>query len=212
VLRLVYGMTEVPLIADYPGMDLDPAHPERLRSCGRAYASNKVEVRGKDETVLPAGQTGTVWVTGPLVMDGYVGQPELTSRILVGGWLCTGDLGYTDPDGYLYLVDRAEDVITSGAPPVKIYSRVVEDVLAGHPGVRAAAVFGVADAEVGEAVVAFVIRAPGAGVTAAELHDLVAGELTAAHAPREVRFVSELPVTHADKVDKRALRVRYHHN
>ena len=211
VLRVVYGMTEVPLIADYPGMDPDPAHPERLRSCGTAYANNKVEVRGEDGTVLPAGRTGTVWVTGPLVMDGYVGQPELTSRILVGGWLCTEDLGYTDPDGYLYLVDRAEDVITSGAPPVRIYSRVVEDVLTGHPGVRAAAVIGVADTEVGEAVAAFVIRAPRAGVTAAELHDLVAGELTEAHAPREVRFVSELPMTHAGKVDKRALRVRYHH-
>ena len=211
VLRVVYGMTEVPLIADYPGMEPDPAHPERLRSCGTASAGNKVEVRGADGTVPPAGQTGTLWVAGPLVMDGYVGQPGLTSRILVDGWLCTEDLGYAGPDGYLYLVDRAQDVITSGAPPEKIYSRVVEDVLTGHPGVRAAAVIGVADPDVGEAVVAFVIRAPRAGVTAAELHDLVAGELTEAHAPREVRFVSELPMTHADKVDKRALRVRYHH-
>jgi acyl-CoA synthetase (AMP-forming)/AMP-acid ligase II len=210
VLRAVYGMTEVPLIADYPGMELDPAHPERLRSCGTAYANTKIEVRGADGTVLPAGQTGTIWVTGPLVMDGYVGQPELTSRILAGGWLCTDDLGYTDPDGYLYLVDRAEDVIRTGEPQVQVYSGAVEDVLTRHPAVRAAAVIGVPDTELGEAVVAFVIRASGAGVTAEELHELVAGDFTEAHAPREVRFVSELPMTHTDKVDKRALRVRYH--
>jgi fatty-acyl-CoA synthase len=83
-------------------------------------------------------------------------------------------------------------------------------VLTGHAGVRAAAVIGVPDTDIGEAVVALVIRASGAGVTAEELHELVAGEFTEAHAPREVRFVSELPITHADKVDKRALRVRYH--
>jgi acyl-CoA synthetase (AMP-forming)/AMP-acid ligase II len=205
-------MTEVPLIADYPGMDLDPAHPERLRSCGTAYTSNKIEVRGGDGTVLPAGETGTIWVTGPLLMDGYAGQPELTSRILAGGWLCTEDLGYTDPDGYLYLVDRAQDVIATGKPPVQVYSRMVEDVLTGHPGVRAAAVIGVPDTHLGEAVVAFVVRAPGTGVTAEELRELVAGELTEAHAPREVQFVAELPATPADKVDKRALRVRYHRN
>ena len=212
VVRVIYGMTEVPLIADYPGMDLDPAHPERLRSCGTAYASNKIEVRGGDGTVLPAGQTGTIWVTGPLLMDGYAGQPELTSRILAGGWLCTEDLGYTDPDGYLYLVDRGQDVIATGKPPVQVYSRVVEDVLTGHPGVRAAAVIGVPDTRLGQAVVAFVVRAPGTGVTAEELRDLVVGELTEAHAPREVRFVAELPTTPADKVDKRALRVLYHHS
>jgi fatty-acyl-CoA synthase len=210
VLRVVYGMTEVPLIAEYPGMDLDPSHPERLRSCGKAYANNKIEIRGGEAAVLPAGQTGTIWVAGPLIMDGYEGQPELTSRILVGGWLCTEDLGYTDPDGYLYLVDRAGDVINTGEPPVAVYSGMVEDVLTGHPGVRAAAVIGVPDTQLGEAVVAFVVRATGTGATAEELHDLVAGELTETHAPREVRFVAELPMTTADKVDKKALRARYH--
>ena len=143
-------------------------------------------------------------------MDGYLGQPGLTSRILAGGWLCTEDLGYTDSDGYLYLVDRAQDVIHTGKPPEEVYSAMVEDVLTGHPGVRAAAVIGVPGAEIGETVVAFVVRSAGAGVTGEQLHDLVAGELSAAHAPREMRFVSELPLTHADKVDKRALRARYH--
>jgi fatty-acyl-CoA synthase len=211
VLRVVYGMTEMPIISHYPGMDVGTEHPERLRSCGTAYAANKIEVRGEDGAVRPAGEAGTVWVAGPLVMEGYPGQPELTSRMLVDGWLDTGDIGYTDQDGYLYLVDRSADVIATGTPPVRVHSRMVEDVLAGHPGVRAAAVIGVPDPELGEAVAAFVVRAPRAGVTAAELRDLVAGELGGAHAPRDVEFVAGLPMTHEGKVDKRDLRGRYHH-
>jgi len=212
VLRAVYGMTEMPLISDYPHMDLDPEHPERLRSCGKPQGTNKIEVRGEDGRVLPAGEVGTIWVAGPLVMDGYVGQPELTSEVLVGGWLCTEDIGYTGQDGYLYLVDRAADVITTGTPPVRVYSGMVEGVLTGNPGVRAAAVIGVPDAALGEAVAAFVVRAPGTGVTAAELRELVAGQLGEGHAPRDVEFVAELPMTDEDKIDKRALRVRYHHH
>lgn len=212
VLRAIYGMTEMPLISDYPGMDLGPEHPERLRSCGTPYATNKIEIRGEDGTVLPVGQVGTIWVAGPLVMDGYVGQPGLTSEVLVDGWLCTEDIGYTDQDGYLYLVDRAADVITTGTPPVRVYPGMVEGVLAGNAGVRAAAVIGVPDTELGEAVAAFVVRAPGTGVTAADLRDLVAGELGERYAPRDVEFVTELPMTHEDRVDKKALRVRYHHH
>src|SRR5579859_357168 len=210
VLRVVYGMTESPLIAYYPGMDLDPEHPQRLRSCGTAYATNKIEVRAEDGTVLAPGATGTVWVAGPLVMDGYAGQPELTSSVLEDGWLCTEDIGYTDADGYLYLVDRAADVIITGRPPARVYSGMVEAVLAGHAGGGAAAVIGVPDAGTGQAVAAFVVRAHGTGVTAAELRELVAGELGETAAPREVRFVDELPMTYADKVDKKALRAEYH--
>jgi fatty-acyl-CoA synthase len=131
--------------------------------------------------------------------------------MLMGGWLDTGDIGYTGQDGYLYLVDRSADVITTGTPPVRVHTWMVEDVLTGNPGVRAAAVIGVPGPGLGETVAAFVVRAPGTGVTAAELRDLVAGELGAAHAPRDVEFVDGLPMTHEDKVDKRALRGRYHH-
>jgi len=209
VLRVVYGMTEAPLITEYPVREIDPAHPQRLRSCGKGFATNKIEVRGEDGAVLPAGGTGEVWVAGPLLMAGYAGQPELTGRALVDGWLRTGDIGCTDEDGYLYLVDRAADVVVTGTPPVKVYSRLVEDVLAAHPGVRAAAVIGVPDAELGQAVHAFVVRSPGTGVTAAELRDLVAGELKEPAAPRAVHFVAGLPITTKDKIDKEALRARH---
>ena len=107
VVRIVYGRTEMPLITDYPFLVGDPAHPERLRSCGTPSGDARVEVRDVRGAVLPPGETGEIWATGSLVMAGYAGQPELTSRALVDGWLRTGDTGYTDPDGFLYLVDRS---------------------------------------------------------------------------------------------------------
>jgi fatty-acyl-CoA synthase len=210
VLRTVYGMTEMPLITDYPFMDIDPAHPGRLASAGKPFADARIEVRDEQGNVLPPGETGEVWATGTLIMDGYVGQPELTSRMVVDGWLRTEDVGYTDADGYLYIVDRSRDVIITGKGTVKVYSRVVEDVLVSHPAVRAAAVIGVPDEELGEAVHAYVMTTPGASVTTIELHDLVASELKEVYAPRDIEFVPELPLTPMDKVDKKVLRARYH--
>jgi acyl-CoA synthetase (AMP-forming)/AMP-acid ligase II len=210
VIRVVYGLTEVPLVADYPFLPLDPDHPERLGSCGKAFADNRIEVRDDQGKSLPTGETGEVWVAGSLTMDEYLGQPGLTSETLVDGWCRTGDLGYLDSDGFLYLVDRAKDVVITGKGAAKVYSRVVEDQLLTHPEVRAAAVIGVPDDELGEAVHAFVTPAPGATVTAAELRDLVAGELKELYAPREIEFTNDLPLTPMDKIDKKALRARYH--
>ncbi len=150
-----------------------------------------------------------MWVSGSLVMDEYWRQPELTAQTLVDGWLHTGDIGYLDADGFLYLVDRSKDVIITGRGDQKVYSRVVEDILTSHPAILAAAVIGVPDEELGEAVHAFVVRRPGAAVTAEELHDLVATDLKALYAPRDVEFVDALPLTPMDKVDKKALRARY---
>ncbi len=209
VMRLVYGMTEAPLITDLPFLDHDPAHPERLSSCGTPFADARVEIRDDKGTALPAGEAGAVWVSGSLVMDEYWRQPELTAQTLVDGWLHTGDIGYLDADGFLYLVDRSKDVIITGRGDQKVYSRVVEDILTSHPAILAAAVIGVPDEELGEAVHAFVVRRPGAAVTAEELHDLVATDLKELYAPRDVEFVDALPLTPMDKVDKKALRARY---
>ena len=143
------------------------------------------------------------------MMDGYHGQPELTAETIVDGWLRTGDIGRLDADGYLFLVDRAKDMIITGYGSTNIYSRPVEDALAAHPQVRAAAVIGVPADDTGEAVHAYVVAEPGADITAEEVRDFVIGELNEMWAPRTVAFVDALPLTAMGKVDKKALRARW---
>ncbi|MFF5174565.1 class I adenylate-forming enzyme family protein [Micromonospora sp. NPDC000089] len=208
-LRIVYGLSEAVVICAQPGLTEDPEHPERLRSCGRPYGDVTVEIRDADGRVLPAGADGEVWVRTNLSFVGYHGQPELTAETLVDGWVRTRDIGHLDADGYLYLVDRMQDRILTRARSWPIYSRPIEDVLAGHPGVRAAAVIGVPDPAAGELPYAFVVPAPGATVTADELIALVTAELSDTWAPGGVEFVDRLPLNRSAKVDKNALRDRW---
>jgi fatty-acyl-CoA synthase len=209
VLRPVYGMTEAPLLTALPFLGSQPDFRDRLTSCGRPYGDVRVEIRDEHGAVLPVGQVGAVWVTGGLTMSGYWGQPDLTGQTLVDGWLGTGDVGYLDADGYLFLVDRQKDIIITGLGSTNVYCRPVEDLLAGHPQVRAAAVIGVPDEGLGEAVLAVVVPVPGATVTGDELCELVRSELNDIWAPKRVVFVEELPLTDVGKVDKNALRARY---
>ncbi|MEU1886815.1 AMP-binding protein [Micromonospora rifamycinica] len=208
-LRIVYGLSEAVVICAQPGLTEDPAHPERLGSCGRPYGDVTVEIRDTDGRVLPAGADGEVWVRTRLSFHGYHGQPELTAETLVDGWVRTRDIGHLDADGFLYLVDRLQDRILTRQRSWPIYSRPIEDVLAGHPQVRAAAVIGVPDPVAGELPHAYVVRTPGATVTGAELIGLVTAELSDTWAPGAVEFVDALPLNRSAKVDKRALRDRY---
>ncbi|MGW1448399.1 AMP-binding protein [Micromonospora sp. NPDC002411] len=209
VLRIVYGLSEAVVITALPGLTDDPEHPERLRSCGRPYGDVRIEIRDDDGAVLPTGRDGEVWVHTRLSFAGYHGQPELTAQTLVDGWVRTRDIGHLDDDGYLYLVDRAHDMIVTHRRNWAIFCRPIEDVLAGHPQVRAAAVIGVPDDTVGEVPYAYVVLAPGATVTGAELIDLVTAELNEMWAPAGVEVLDRLPVNRSVKVDKRALRERY---
>jgi acyl-CoA synthetase (AMP-forming)/AMP-acid ligase II len=208
VLRPVYGMSEATFIAAYPNLEHDPAFPERLGSCGRPYPGVRVEIRDGNGTVVGPGEIGEVWVSAALMTSGYWGQAELTSRTIVDGWLRTGDLGRVDADGYLFLVDRLKDMIVTGATSTNVYSRTVEDALLRHPQVRAAAVIGVPHQSMGEAVYAFVVPAPDAGITAAELREWAVTELNELWAPYAVEFIRDLPLTDVGKVDKKALRAR----
>jgi acyl-CoA synthetase (AMP-forming)/AMP-acid ligase II len=209
VLRPVYGMTEAPFLTALPGLGSDPDHPERLRSCGTAYGDIRIEIRDTDGATLPAGEVGEVWITGALSMDGYWGQPELTRETLVDGWIRTGDMGHLDENGYLFLVDRAKDIIITGLSSTNVYSRPIEDLLAAHPQVRAAAVIGVPDEALGEVVHAYVVPVPGAEVKPEDLCALVANELNEVWAPRTLEFIEALPLTDVGKVDKNALRAQY---
>ena len=144
----VYGLTETTgAITLLPPEDHDPSGPEKLLSCG--YAQDGVELRivddaGKD---LPTGEVGEIAVRSPQVMHGYWSLPEATARAIHDGWFHTGDAGYLDEDGYLYIHDRVKDMIVSGGE--NIYPAEVENALFGHPAVADVAVIGVPDETLG---------------------------------------------------------------
>jgi acyl-CoA synthetase (AMP-forming)/AMP-acid ligase II len=206
VLRIVYGLSEVIVVTAQPGLTEDPEHPERLRSSGTPYGDVRVEIRDSAGAPVPPGQTGEIYATSRLRFAGYWGRPDLTERAIVDDWVRTGDLGYLDSDGYLYVVDRVQDTIVTGASNWNVYCRPIEDLLQSHPGVRAAAVIGVPDEAFGEVPHAYVVRYDGAVVTAGELQKLVRDEFNEMWTPRGIDFLAELPLTSAHKVDKVALR------
>ncbi|HZN16881.1 MAG TPA: AMP-binding protein [Micromonosporaceae bacterium] len=209
VLRLTYGSTESAFITALPRLGSEPGHAALMGSCGQPYGDMRIEIRNDAGEVLPPGETGEVWTSGGLNMLGYWGDPELTAQTLVDGWIRTGDVGYLNADGYLFLVDRVRDIIITGWGSTNVYSRPIEDVLLSHPHVRAAAVVGVPDDKWGEKIHAFVVPAPDAQVTPEELRELVVTKLNAKWSPRQVELVDELPLTNAGKVDKKALRAAY---
>jgi fatty-acyl-CoA synthase len=156
---------------------------------------------------VPLGEVGEICVRSPLVMDAYMNLPELTADTLKGGWLHTGDVGRRDDRGYLFIVDRKKDmIITSGS---NVFSRGVEDVLATHPAVARAVVFGTPDEKLGEAVNAAVVLRDGANVDPAVLIEFVRGRKGSLQAPKAVYFVEEMPLTSLGKVDKQALKKRF---
>jgi acyl-CoA synthetase (AMP-forming)/AMP-acid ligase II len=205
-VNIVYGMCEMTIITA-----LDPLedHPDLLAACGTPWGDARVEIRDRTGARLPAGEIGEIWVTGTLRTDGYWGQPELTAQTLVDGWLQTGDVGRLDADGNLFIVDRLKDMILTDLGSTNVFSRPLEDTLAEHPEVRHAAVIGVPDEALGEAVYAYVIRTPGASVTEEELRQLVVDRLNTQWSPREVEFIDAFPLTEYGKVDKKQLRARY---
>jgi long-chain acyl-CoA synthetase len=208
----VYGLTETTGgVVQLRPEDHD-ANGERqhlLRSAGRPLPW--VEMR----IVAPGGggecgvgEVGEVWLRAPNVMAGYYNRAAETAAALTpDGWLRTGDGGYRDEDGYLFLTDRIKDMIVSGGE--NIYPVEVEEVLAQHPGVRDVAVIGVPDERWGETVMALVVLAPGASVDGPGMVAFAREKLAGYKLPRLVEFVAELPRSPAGKVLKRELRARY---
>jgi len=169
------------------------------------YEMRILDERGKD---VPPGTVGEICGRGPLMMAGYYERPDLTAKAVVDGWLHSGDLGYVDEDGFLYLVDRKKDMIISGG--VNVYPRDIEEVVVRHPAVREVAVFGVPDARWGETpVAAVVLREPGA-VGARELREWVNARVGAKfQRVSDVTLVDDFPRNIAGKTLKRVLQERY---
>jgi long-chain acyl-CoA synthetase len=207
----VYGLTEsTGGVVHLEPQDHDPDGPRAhlLRSAGKPLPWVDVRVvdpdTGRDRLPHEAGE---VWMRAPNVMAGYFNRPDETAAALADGWLRTGDGGYLDDEGYLFLTDRIKDMIVSGGE--NIYPVEVEEALAQHPGVADVAVIGVPDDRWGETVLALVIPRDGAEPVAEELVAFARERLAGYKLPRVVAFVDELPRTPSGKVLKRELRERY---
>jgi long-chain acyl-CoA synthetase len=194
-----YGLTETS-----PAATFNHEHEYRPGSVGTPVDMVDVRVVDEDDREVAPGVWGEVVFRGPNVMLGYWNRPEETRVAMRGGWFHTGDIGYLDEDGYLYLVDRVKDMINAAG--FKIWPREVEEVLYRHPLVRECAVVGMPDALTGETAKAFVVAEPGRRPSPGELEAYCRGHLAAFKVPRAWAFVDQLPKTASGKVLKRALR------
>lgn len=203
-----YGQAEAPMTltvlrrAEHDVNDL-----RRLASCGRPVPWIRLELLDASGQPVAEGEPGEICVQGPLVMEGYRDNPELTAEAFAGGWLHTGDVAVRDPGGFLRIVDRTKDMIVSGG--FNIYPRQIEDVIAEHPKVSQVAVIGVPHPKWGEAVMALVVPRKGETVDKAELIALVAERKGKYQAPKVVEIIDAIPQTAVGKPDKKALRARY---
>jgi acyl-CoA synthetase (AMP-forming)/AMP-acid ligase II len=210
-LQQGYGQTELaPYISSLRPRDhvTSGERAQRLRSAGYAGLCSEIVINGPDGEELPHGDVGEVCVRGPHVMSGYWRKPEETRAALVNGWVKTGDAGYMDEDGFVFLVDRIKDMIVTGGE--NVYSTEVENAIARHPAVGTTVVIGIPSEKWGESVHAIVILRSGQAVTESELIEHCRKYVAGYKCPRSVEFRTEpLPVSGAGKILKRELRKPY---
>jgi long-chain acyl-CoA synthetase len=208
----VFGQTETsPVISILIPEDHVVEGPEhkarRLGSVGRPILNVEIKVVDPEDRECPQGEVGEITAFGDTMMKGYYKQPEATAQTIKDGWLYTGDMGYFDEYGYLYLVDRKKDMIISGGE--NIYPNEVEMCILQMDGVAETAVVGVPDEEWGEAVKAFVVPRPGAEITADQVIRHCAENIAGYKKPKSVEFVEEFPRNAVGKILKNKLREPY---
>lgn len=201
-----YGMTELSPTATVL-RDEDHVHPEHRKSAGRPLMAVLLKIVDADDNEVPSGTVGEIVVKGDTVMTEYLNKPEETAKALAGGWMHTGDSGFLDEDGYVYVVDRIKDMIISGGE--NVYSIEVENVVAKYPGVNQCAVIGLPDEKWGERVHAVVQVADRVSVTLEDLREFCKNEIAGYKAPRSMEVVESWPLSAAGKILKRELRARH---
>lgn len=207
----IFGQGESPMTIT--GLDrtahvrLIAANDPRIGSVGQTRSDVETGCVDADDNILPPGEAGEVVVRGDIVMPGYWNNPEATAEALRGGWLHTGDIGYFDDQGYLFLLDRAKDMIISGGN--NIYPREVEEVLIQHPAVADVVVLGIPHEYWGEAVHAVVVAEEGQSPSVQELIAYCGEHLAGYKKPKDIDFADELPVSGYGKVLRREVRDRY---
>ena len=208
----LYGQAESPMTITYLPhrahlLEGTAEQMKRLSSAGFARTDVEVRIVDKEDNEVAPGEIGEVVTRSDLVMKGYWKNPQATAETLRNGWLHTGDVGYLDERGYLFLMDRSKDMIVSGGE--NIYPREIEEVVIQHPAVAEVAVIGVPDPQWGEAIKAVVSLAPGCEATEEELIDFCREYIAGYKKPKSVDFVEELPKNNYGKIVKHALRARY---
>jgi len=199
-IREIYGQTEGTGI----GSVNYRSDPYRPGSAGKAYPNHEIRIVDHEGRVLPPGERGEITVRGPAVMKGYLNRPEATADTLRDGWLYSGDMGYLDENGFLFVSDRIKDMIIRGGE--NIYPAEIEGIIHEFPGVAEAAVIGVPDEVYGESVVAFVVPMPGESLDAEAMIAHVKNNTAPFKAPRKVIMAESLPKSAVGKILKRELR------
>lgn len=209
-----YGQSELaPLISILPAEYhvLDGAKAGKLRSAGRPGYCISVEIRDEFGKTLPAGEIGEIAASGPNTMMGYWNNKEQTAKTIVDGWVMTGDAGYMDDDGFIYLVDRVKDMIVTGGE--NVFSAEVENALSHHPAIQETVVIGIPSQQWGEAVHAIIRLNEGQKATKEEVINHCREHIAGYKVPRSIEFRTEpFPMTGAGKLRKVDLRAPYWEN
>ena len=195
-----YGLTEAS-----PSVALcRPSIPIKKGSTGLPIPGVEVKIFDAEDRELPAGEQGEIVVKGPNVMLGYYKRPEETAETLRGGWLHTGDVGYLDEEGYLFITDRFKDMIIKGG--YNIYPSEIEGYLEEHPAIREIAIIGTPDEKYGEEIMAFIVPVPDQDLSVDAVIEFAKSRMTPFKAPSRVKFVDGLPKSLVGKVLKKELR------
>ena len=208
VLHQIYAASETGLVAELTPAEHDLRRLESLTSCGRPGLGVDVELRDEDGRAVLVGQLGELYVRSPTVMEGYWNDPEGTAEVLDGaGWYRSGDIARQDESGYLYLVDRARDIIVTGRTADNVYSRLLDDFLAAHPALKDGAAIGLPGDDDKESVhVVLVPRDPARAPDLARLTREIVDALGDLYRPASYSIADSLPRTAVGKTDKKALR------
>ncbi len=199
-VREIYGLTE----ATGLGSANRRSHPYKPGSAGKAYCNIDLKIFDSNDQPLPPGKRGEIVMQGPTLMKGYFNLPDKTAEAMKSGWLHTGDIGYLDEDGDLFVVDRVKDMIIRGGE--NIYPAELEDILYRFPGVAEAAVVGIPDNTYGENIVAFVVASSGATLSEPEITAFMKSQTSSFKVPAKIYVIDALPKNPVGKILKRELR------
>jgi fatty-acyl-CoA synthase len=201
----IYGLTET--TGPFTCLPFEHHEGEKLLSCGRPMFGARSKVVGPNDEDLPPGEIGEICYQGESLMTGYWARPEATAEVMRGGWFHSGDAGYMDENGFIFIKDRIKDMIVSGSE--NVYPAEIEAVLGGHPDIVECAVIGIPDKKWGETVKAVVVKRQGSALDETALIEWIRDKVAGYKRPRSVDFIDKLPRNASGKLLKRTLREPY---